>query len=44
MSYHFKLDHLSEVIECMHCGYVTFDERMRAISRRRCDFVRSWAP
>ena len=31
MSYHFKLDHLSEVIECEYLGDVTFEERMRAI-------------
>jgi uncharacterized protein (UPF0261 family) len=31
MSYQFKLDHLSEVIECEYEGEVTFEERMQAI-------------
>jgi len=31
MSYHFKLDHLDEVIECIYEGIVTFEERYQAI-------------
>jgi uncharacterized protein GlcG (DUF336 family) len=31
MSYHFKLDHLDEVIECVFEGIVSFEERYQAI-------------